>query len=425
MLKNKFVKVFDYFYNNIFIATIICLQLAFAFVLIYSSLDMYINFNETKNKIVTNLGTDELYYIENNEDYTIRLYEKDNVSDYNKFYKYISDNYKILKCKNNNIFIEQSSLNEQLVQNSLTNMKVDDNIYSLFSAYWVNDNFMEYFDIKVNEGREFIQEDYLISNINSATPVVLGSGFKSMFKIGDEIEYRDYYYNNSMRKLKIIGFLNEDQYIVQKPIMIANVAYLKYSILLPDIPLDLNFINLDDKNSIDSVNMDTYKNITESFIISENNDLNKIKEKAEELNFFDINIVGSNYTTELSDNIYISEQNLNVLIIFLIIISTLITIFINIYFSIKKQKKDFRVYYSFGANKKYIIDLLIIELFMYFLGGVFLSINFIAMFKFFNFINEISLYTIMYTLIIFVFLMCVSALALYKYINKYINLEGN
>ena len=420
MFINKLEKVYDYLQDNIEVSVMIILQLAFAFTLIYYSVNNNLEFYKLKNKVENRLNGQDLYYIDNNEDYTLKLYEKENINEYIDFYNYLEKNYKVLNCKNNNVFIPNNEISEELSSKSLVRMNSGNEVFSLFKGYWVNKGFLDYFKIEVSQGRLFEEKDFIINDIEEPTPVILGNYFKNYFKIGDEIKFKDYDYGGISRYLKIIGFLSENQYIINKPIMATNVEDLNYSILLPNREINLNFVDLSNKNVIDNINLDSYKNITESFLIlNSEEDTREIKNKSDEMHFFDISLVGSNKSINNIEEYFNSEQKLNIIIDFLIITSITISILINIGSSINKRKKEFKIYYAFGANNKYIINLILLEQSIYFIFGVICSVIFISVFRKINLIDNLNIKAFFITIIIFMLINGISNMILYINLNKH------
>ena len=179
MFINKLEKVYDYLQDNIEVSVMIILQLAFAFTLIYYSVNNNLEFYKLKNKVENRLNGQDLYYIDNNEDYTLKLYEKENINEYIDFYNYLEKNYKVLNCKNNNVFIPNHEIREELSSKSLVRMNSGNEVFSLFKGYWVNKGFLDYFKIEVSQGRLFEEKDFIINDIEEPTPVILGNYFKN------------------------------------------------------------------------------------------------------------------------------------------------------------------------------------------------------------------------------------------------------
>lgn len=421
MFLSKFKKVLNYLGNNIVNTVVIALQIGLVFILAYYSINDYMNFYELKSNIDMELNGRKLYYINSNEDYNIKLSEKEDISDYYNFYKYLSGNYEVLNFSYDNVFLSSNSLSEELKNNCLTTATIDNSDFSLFKGYWVNDRFMKEFNISVCEGRSFKEEDYKVSDVNNVTPAVLGYSFKKQFNVGDIINYKDYNYNGAIRKLQIIGFLHENQLLVEKPIMIATLENLNYDILMPNKFMNLDYSNITDKNQIEKANRNIYKNITQSYLIlNSDNDIEDIKSRSVDMNFLDISIVSSDDNINSLKDYFSSEQQKSSVLLLIIFISICMEVFITILSSVNKQKREFLIYYALGADGNYIRELLVLEQCIYFISGILVSSIFFAIFNKMNLLGNINLRALLLTFILFIVIIIFNSIYFKKYLKRYI-----
>ncbi|MFR2529731.1 MAG: FtsX-like permease family protein [Clostridium paraputrificum] len=317
-----------------------------------------------------------------------------------------------------NVYI-YSNENEWLNKNSLTNIEVQGSEISLFNGYWVNEALLEELSIEILEGRGFRDKDFSFNSTEDSIPVILGSSFKECFKLGDKIKYKDYNYGGIERELEVIGFLNKDQYLIKKPIMISNTENLNYTILLPNIPINTEIVDITDSKVIETININLYKNITESYLILDNDsDINDIKKKSDEMNFFDIEVMGSNESSRIIENYFRDEQRINISILLMILISSIIGIISSIILSINKRRSEFSIYYALGFSKRYILALLILEQSVYFISGIIASVIFISIFKSIGIIGQLNIKVVCISIMFFLLIMIISNICLWLYSKK-------
>lgn len=90
-----------------------------------------------------------------------------------------------------------------------------------------------YFNLKINEGRDFQKSDFYISQ---EIPIILGKNYSGLYKIGDSIEF---YYLGVRIKAKVIGILPQDNNINK----IKNISFDNY-IIMPFLEItNINFLN--------------------------------------------------------------------------------------------------------------------------------------------------------------------------------------
>lgn len=72
-------------------------------------------------------------------------------------------------------------------------------------AFWIGNNVIDYFGLKLEEGRKFEGEDFIL-NPYKPIPVILGANYKNDYEIGDNI-YISFVFSES--EAQIVGFLEE------------------------------------------------------------------------------------------------------------------------------------------------------------------------------------------------------------------------
>lgn len=398
-MKVKLANILNYMQENIYTTTMLILQFSFLFFLLYYSINSYSFYSEQQKKIKDKLSGNTFYYIENNEDYNIK--SPNDISNFKKFYEFLNENYYVLNCTSNNVFISSENLSYDLKNKSLTKMNFNNKDFSAFRGYWINQNFIDYFNLELYSGNFFANEDIYKDNTDNYIPVILGFSFYSYFNIGDEIEIKDFY-DDDYKKIKVIGFLEKDEYIINKPIMLTNIESLDYSILLPNKILSSTSIdldNLDDSKIIDKITTNIYKNITESYLILNNDsDIDNIKNEALNTNFFDITVASSDRDIDKFKYYYEAPLKIYSFITVFLIICILIELKVIILDLIKRQ-----------SNK---LTLLTINL--YFLFGGVSSCIFLSIFKYFNFIDTLIFKDYLLTWFIFMGILNIYSIFLLK-----------
>ncbi len=90
---------------------------------------------------------------------------------------------------------------------------VNGNMIPQFNSYFVGKDHLEFYDIKLSEGRYFSEESY--TSYENGTEILLGSDFKGTYNIGDEL-YFAYMVGPSvifkLTKATVCGFIEKDQY---------------------------------------------------------------------------------------------------------------------------------------------------------------------------------------------------------------------
>ncbi|MGL4875022.1 MAG: FtsX-like permease family protein, partial [Clostridium sp.] len=186
--------------------------------------------------------------------------------------------------------------------------------------------------------------------------------FKKITEIGAEFEV---YIDEKWRNAEVIGFLKKGQEFVETPI--GNYSMISYD----DVAIVPEFLIED--NTFDRLgNIYLYKLISESYITDLSaEDKMKIKEKAKELDLFQVHFTNITEAVESFKELFIELQFFNIAILlltFLIGVGSLVLSIIN---SINDRKKEFGIYFALGATKGKIINIVIIEvLYITILAGI-------------------------------------------------------
>jgi len=193
MLFNKIGKIFNNLSQKLFFTLSTIIQFSFAFAIIYISLQSFINYENTYEKINNSLGSDTLYFIENNEDYAEKLYKKTDINDYNNFYNYLKENYNCITMSDDNFFIPTSENVEKFSIPDSPLYQSDGNSYFTINSLTVNDNYFKNFNIKLFNGKYFNDDDYNTFDNSDEVPLIVGYDYSEIFKLDDTINFYDFY----------------------------------------------------------------------------------------------------------------------------------------------------------------------------------------------------------------------------------------
>lgn len=417
MLFHKIDKIITNLSKKLFFTISTIIQFAFAFALIYISLQLFINYNDANKKITNSFGENQLFSIQNNEDYAKKLYKKNNIDDYNNFYNYINKNYKIINMLEDNFFVTDFDNIENFVIPNTPVTNVGEDNYYILNSLTVNNNYFENFNIKLSNGRNFNYDDYNPKDNASEVPIILGNDYSEIFKINDKIHFYDSY-SNSKKTGTIIGFLEKGQFYIKKPVAIENIVSLDKTVLIPSQPIKENNQDIINNKLTNLNNLKLYLQITNFYFVDLNDsDILNLKEQSTKFNFFDISIVSMDDSISIFKEIFKQQQIIYISILILILLISSISMITNIINSINDRKREFGIYFAMGATKKYIIDLVVYEIFILIFSAALLSTLII---KYFNpsdiNIFDINTYGLM-CVIVLIISMLISLIPLLKIKN--------
>ena len=316
-----------------------------------------------------------------------------------------------------NFFVTDFDNIENFVVPNTPVTNVGEDNYYILNSLTVNNNYFENFNIKLSNGRKFNYDDYNPKDNDSEIPIILGSDYSEIFKINDKIHFYDSY-SNSKKTGTIIGFLEKGQFYIKKPVAIENIVSLDKTVLIPSQPIKENNQDIINNKSTNLNNLKLYLQITNSYFVDLNDsDISNLKEQSNKFNFFDISIVSMDDSISIFKEIFKQQQIIYISILILILLISSISMITNIINSINDRKREFGIYFAMGATKKYIIDLVVYEIFILIFSAALLSTLII---KYFNpsdiNIFDINTYGLM-CLIVLIISMLISLIPLLKIKN--------
>lgn len=207
--------------------TILMVLFIFIILTIFGKLmGMSLTSNETAKKYDETYGNKIYYYTnESFEDSTYVGYLDDKQA---FIYQKISNFEKLLKNSKSFKYIElieqQLEIFEPEIQEKfLLNYEIGEADESIFEyedktlyatkTLQVSTSFFEEFNIKISEGTIFSDEDYKFNSSSNSIPILMGSEYKNIFKIGETIHG---YYITEEFSFIIKGFISEDSFFFSR-----------------------------------------------------------------------------------------------------------------------------------------------------------------------------------------------------------------
>lgn len=244
----------------------------------------------------------------------------------------------------------------------------EDGIFG-FESLQINKKFIDYFDIKVENGRLFTNEDYRYSN---NIPIIVGNNYKNILNLGDHFEV---YFLGEKFVATVIGILNENSYYNNG----YDLESLDSKLILPSF----EFLSDEDYENIDEGFMlRLFLSKSCGLIYSDSVAIENIQqlfnEKCYELDIEPYTILGLNGINDV--NIWgVQGEELKTITIALLIVSVIITI-ISIYLIITKNliliTNDMKVFQKNGFSKSAITAAAVMEFMLPYILGYIITLGY-------------------------------------------------
>lgn len=221
--------------KNKILYLILVIQCILAFILCLLLSQTYLTINQKYERENMLYGDKQYYYLGNfsklsnvdsNGNHKEYHQAKDVISEINK-----NSNYSLIRIVNTNIDIKDKTLPNEFsfgysCGNDEETYTADGHTYQRLDYVALSPEAFKGFDISVESGRPFNQNDYEYSN-SKIWPVLLGYNYKDYFKIGDQFSavcYDDI-------DCQVVGFLNKNS----SYLMNDKITYLDHSMVLPAV----------------------------------------------------------------------------------------------------------------------------------------------------------------------------------------------
>lgn len=386
------------------------LQLTVSFILLYDGI--YIQDKLTKNnKNILNIIKDkDIYLLKNNQDYYQDLFkEKVLPTKYEKFDNYLkkSLDFTHVSCLYSYNLINNFKNNEKFLCTSFYSEQKSGIKFIAVKSLSIDSNFLKCFSLETSSGRTLKTEDFKIDGIERAIPILLGQNYKHNFKLGQIIKKYDNE-NNIVKKLKVVGFLKENQCFLKNS-MHPDVVNLGNYIIFPISKVKKQTILKDQKQNDIQYKLNLYNDIMQSMIVINNKKdsqkiVKSIENKSKDIKFYDIKGESYKKYIERFNDMYKTQNTITNTIFIIVFAICGIGIISNMLYSITKRYKEFGVHILCGASIYDILFRLIYEImFMMSISTILCyygikllkDINFIVVFQLSSFLKLVAIIVIL------------------------------
>ncbi|GKX68921.1 ABC transporter permease [Inconstantimicrobium mannanitabidum] len=339
---------------------IILLQVIIGTMLLNKTLVSVLNIYDTNKRVVDTFKGKELYKMQDNSDMKYIDESLDKPDGFNRAYElytFFKENkdFSILHGDRTNAVVGGIVDNDKFFyskKNKYTD--ISGKFYSVVTSYNVDENYIKQFPLKISKGRSFSSADF---DSEFERPVILGSGYKKYYDVGQVFKCYDYYLRKEI-SLKVVGILDDSNYAVD----IDSPFALDDMIIMP-------LQNLNSKTA----KKDSYITWFMNCMVSTSNKtstLNSIRDKCDKLKLYNFSLISCDQRVQellaglkedLKSSIIVS------VIIFLFICIAIITIQIN---SIRDRLSELGIHLLSGGCKKDISKRLVYSISAYIIAGI-------------------------------------------------------
>lgn len=226
-------------------------------------------------------------------------------------------------------------------------------LFSAVKAIFISEEVINLNHLQIDQGRAFNKEEYTYKENTKAVPVLLGSGYRGTYHLGDTMHIFIY-----LKELEcqVVGFLDSSQKIMtaNQPEVILDNYILLPTLKFSDGLVDSLLRNPDNKLFIKASLLAK----ANSLILSESSPLeirNILDEIAVSTGFRDFQVIGAN---SMAMNALVSMTKANILNIYILavvlFVTTLLTFFYTLSLKTKRNVDTFIVMLISGANMRHI-----------------------------------------------------------------------
>lgn len=320
------------------------IQLAVSFIFLYNVIYVSTQINLTQDKVLSVLNKKNIYMLQPAISSDNILQNKN--TDFMKFYSYLKNNKSITHCtayEDHLLLNNFSNYQKFLLTRNYAPVEAGKQYFPI-KTLKIDYNYIKTFKYRITKGENLTKRDF-DSKINQI-PVLLGSSYNKIFKVGDKINYYDY--KNGKETLVVKGFIDSGYYYIGMPIQYENIKALDDYILFP-----LREVTKFDKNNAED-KCDMYNNIAENLmLINDTNKKDTIENIENESNKFfgDIKILSIEDQLAAYKKDFQLEQDIMITIFLIVFIMCTIGIVANMVNSIRNRRKEFGIHLLNGASR--------------------------------------------------------------------------
>lgn len=348
------------------------IQLSFALVLLYSSIYLYVNVNSNNNNLLKYFNNKIIYTLKNYQDYYPDFFKDEEPKKYEQYYNYLNSSKGFINVSyaGTYLLIKNFKSSQKFIMTTNYSTQKGTEKFVAANSLIISDKYLDNFPLLISQGRTFGKNDFIIQGNQTPIPVILGSNYNGIFKLGDEWEYMDKV-TNEIKRIKVIGFLKNNQFFADAAL--GNITSLENFIVFPLEKIQR--IYSDNKDQQKQLNVyyksNLYNAIMNSVIIipqknkkNEHYIIQNIEEEAHKIGFFDIKAISSKEQLDRQKTL-LEEQNMLIYAMFIIILAMCcIGIVANMLNSIIKRYKEFGIHILTGASTFNIGIRILLEVFL-------------------------------------------------------------
>lgn len=374
---------------SLFVVMLSLLSILISFSVILSTLQ-----NNARNNFYDTYGNSKVFKIKDiaTNDIFDNKFTMENIEKISGFYTTLEDRYNFIIQVNQGF---EAPYYEHLKDFMNKNSYSGDYDSVIYKSLRVNEHFFQFYDIKINDGRKFENNDYFYAKGDNV-PIILGSKYKNYFKIGEAI-FGNYMMFSNDTKYEIVGFLENDSKVFD--FGLGSYIDLSDYIIIPSVILD------SENAAFEQMIIANYSQIIPNTIITNENIEHDLEKLISNFGFNEMYEVENQ--SETVEEIWQTYSNVHQLIIgFLIFISFFcIALVISTYVQrIDINFERYAIHIALGASKNNIIKMVINDIFVLLLisniinFAILIIINNIISFQFDQYIIRILTSILLYDL---------------------------
>jgi len=330
--------------NGIIFKLIILIQIVLAIFLLYKANEIR-NYEDSKLNLIQNITKDKtIYTFASKYDSPDDLFE-DSIkgSKFSDFSKAIQKRYNIVTATFGEVFMENFQNINEFIDNDDTS---PGDKYKAINSLKCNSGFFSTFDIKLSQGNtsEFNKFTKLSSTDTQGKiiPVILGDSYRGIFNLNDIIKTK-------YKKLKVVGFLQKNQFYLDKGIYDPSSAKSLDTYMIVPSPSDIQNCNL--------INSLLVSNSQKEDLPSVENYIDMLSKK------YDVKFSVNDPSENIDDftSLMTYNSNIKILLVYIVmffVVIALLAIFTN---RINAKRKEFSVHLMHGATYMDIYIRIILE----------------------------------------------------------------
>jgi hypothetical protein len=319
--------------NGIIFKLIIFIQIVLAIILLYRANELR-NYEYSKLNLIQNITKNKTIYTFGSKYDSPEALSKDSMegNKFSNFSKAVQKRYGLVTATFGEVFMEHFQNINEFIDNDDTS---PGDRYKAINSLQCNSGFFSTFDIKLSQGNtsEFDKFTKLSSTDTRGKiiPVILGDSYRGIFNLNDIIKTK-------YEKLKVVGFLQKNQFYLDKGMYDPNSAKSLDTYMIVPSPSDIQNGNL--------INSLLVSNSQKEDLPSVENYIDMLSKK------YDVKFSVNDPSENIDDftSLMTYNANIKILLVYIVmffVVIALLAIFTN---RINAKRKEFSVHLMHGAT---------------------------------------------------------------------------